>query len=321
LKRFSNILLIADKNLNDSTALNRAISLASNNNAALTLIDIVDVIPPEIQMAITTKTPMVLCEILATEKQEQLTEVARTAARNGVDIEVMVLIGKRYLEVIRQVLRNKHDLVIKCAEPLDGLKQTLFGSTDMHLMRKCPCPVWIIKSSDHKHNRRILAAVDRDPEDTQKDALNRPILEMATSLALTEAAELHVIHAWEAYSEDLLRSPRMPYTDAEVDLMVEEEEASHRQWLKKLLVEHAEPAATNANDCAIPKLHLVKGRAQQIIPLKARDLDVDLIIMGTVARTGIPGFFIGNTAESILNQIDCSVLTIKPPGFVSPVSL
>jgi len=50
-------------------------------------------------------------------------------------------------------------------------------------------------------------------------------------------------------------------------------------------------------------------------------LDVDLMIMGTVARTGIPGFFIGNTAESILSQIDCSVLTIKPPGFVSPVNL
>jgi universal stress protein E len=58
-----------------------------------------------------------------------------------------------------------------------------------------------------------------------------------------------------------------------------------------------------------------------MIPVKAHELDVDLIIMGTVARTGIPGFFIGNTAESILNQIDCSVLTIKPPGFAGPVSL
>jgi nucleotide-binding universal stress UspA family protein len=48
-------------------------------------------------------------------------------------------------------------------------------------------------------------------------------------------------------------------------------------------------------------------------------LNVDLVVMGTVARAGIPGFFMGNTAESILNQIDCSVLTVKPPGFVSPV--
>jgi nucleotide-binding universal stress UspA family protein len=42
--------------------------------------------------------------------------------------------------------------------------------------------------------------------------------------------------------------------------------------------------------------------------------------MGTVARTGISGFFMGNTAETILNQLNCSVLAVKPHGFVTPVS-
>jgi len=41
--------------------------------------------------------------------------------------------------------------------------------------------------------------------------------------------------------------------------------------------------------------------------------------MGTVGRVGIPGFFIGNTAEEILKRVECSVLAIKPAGFVSPV--
>jgi nucleotide-binding universal stress UspA family protein len=43
--------------------------------------------------------------------------------------------------------------------------------------------------------------------------------------------------------------------------------------------------------------------------------------MGTVARIGIPGFIMGNTAETILNHIDCSVLAVKPPGFATPVTL
>ncbi len=38
----------------------------------------------------------------------------------------------------------------------------------------------------------------------------------------------------------------------------------------------------------------------------------DLVIMGTVCRTGVAGFFIGNTAENVLQQVDCSVLTVKP---------
>jgi nucleotide-binding universal stress UspA family protein len=43
--------------------------------------------------------------------------------------------------------------------------------------------------------------------------------------------------------------------------------------------------------------------------------------MGTVARTGVAGLFIGNTAEAILEQIECSVLAVKPEGFETPVSL
>jgi nucleotide-binding universal stress UspA family protein len=70
-----------------------------------------------------------------------------------------------------------------------------------------------------------------------------------------------------------------------------------------------------------PKTHLVKGSARREIPALAKQLEVDLVVMGTVARTGIPGLIMGNTAEAILGQIDCSVLAIEPPGFVTPVSL
>lgn len=57
------------------------------------------------------------------------------------------------------------------------------------------------------------------------------------------------------------------------------------------------------------------------MPQLIKDLDAELVVMGTVGRTGIPGFIIGNTAETILNQIECSVLAVKPDGFVTPVTL
>jgi len=43
--------------------------------------------------------------------------------------------------------------------------------------------------------------------------------------------------------------------------------------------------------------------------------------MGTVCRTGLSGFIIGNTAEKVLSEVNCSVLTVKPEGFVTPVTL
>jgi nucleotide-binding universal stress UspA family protein len=77
----------------------------------------------------------------------------------------------------------------------------------------------------------------------------------------------------------------------------------------------------DAIDYLKPQIHLIKGLARKEVPALSRQLEADLIVMGTVARTGIPGFIMGNTAEAILNQIDCSVLAVKPPGFVTPVTL
>jgi nucleotide-binding universal stress UspA family protein len=67
--------------------------------------------------------------------------------------------------------------------------------------------------------------------------------------------------------------------------------------------------------------YLIEGRAGMAIPEQAKRHDVGLIVMGTLARTGLPGFIIGNTAENLLNQVDCSVLTVKPQGFETPVRL
>jgi nucleotide-binding universal stress UspA family protein len=49
------------------------------------------------------------------------------------------------------------------------------------------------------------------------------------------------------------------------------------------------------------------------------DREIDILVMGTVARTGLPGFVLGNTAENIVQKLSCSLLALKPQGFVSPV--
>ncbi len=320
MKRFSNILLVADAGAEQAAALKRAITLAKNNQAALTVCTVVADIPAAIQMAVTAITPTELLDIVVDEKREQLEKLVEAAVADGMPISVTVRTGNPFLEVIGLVLKNGHDLVIKCVERKAGLERALFGSTDMHLMRKCPCPVWIINSTEHHQYRRILAAVDQDPGDTTKEDLNRQILEIATSLALAEFGELHVVHAWNLCGENLWRSPRVGLSESAVNAMVTREATERRRWLEKIVDTYGTKADKDASNYLRPQLHILKGDAKHVVPSAAQDLDVDLIVMGTVARSGIPGFFMGNTAESILNQIDCSVLTVKPPGFVSPVS-
>jgi len=272
-------------------------------------------------MAIAAVTPAELHDIAVSEKRGWLDEAVGSVAADGVPIETKVLIGKPFVEIIRKVLGNNHDLIIKCAEATGGLRNILFGSTDMHLMRKCPCPVWIIKPTEYHKYRRILAAVDQDPEEAVKDVLNRQILEMTTSLAISEFSEAHVVHAWNVIGENIFRSRRSGLLVTEIDAMVEEEASARKRWLEDLVGSYGTKVDKSAIDILEPQLHVIKGHAEHVVPEIARELAVDLVVMGTVARTGIDGFFMGNTAENILTQLDCSVLTIKPPGFISPVTL
>ena len=67
------------------------------------------------------------------------------------------------------------------------------------------------------------------------------------------------------------------------------------------------------------KIHLLKGDPGDVIPALAQRKRVELVVIGTVARTGIPGVFIGNTVEKTLDALDCSVLAVKPKAFITPV--
>ncbi len=321
MKRFSNILLVVDDRADYSAALKRATTLAKGNNAHLTVCASIDAIPNEVRMRVITITSREVLDVAVAKKQEWLSDIVRSVATEGVSIDTKVLVGKPFIEIIRQVLRDDHDLIIKCADADSGLREILFSSTDKHLMRKCPCPVWIIKPTERQNYMRILAAVDQDPEAPVKDVLNRQILEMFSSMARAEYSEAHVVHAWEVFGEGLLASHKWDFSEAEFEAMLEEEAAGRRSWLEDLVTSYGEFSDTDGAGAPDLHLHVLKGPAQYVVPELARELEVDLVVMGTVARTGIDGFFMGNTAESILGELDCSVLTMKPPGFTSPVTL
>ncbi|MEE4161091.1 MAG: universal stress protein [Woeseiaceae bacterium] len=321
MNRFSNILLVVDEHTNYSAALKRGLELATTNDALLTVCAIVDTVPSDMRMSVIAITPREVLDIAIAEKRDWLDTIVESAATDGASPETKVLVGKPFITMIRQVLSNDHDLIIKCADVDNGFREMLFSSTDMHLMRKCPCPVWIIKPTEPHKYRRILAAIDQDPEEPVKDELNRQILETCTSLALTENSEAHVVHAWNVFGEDLLKTRPWDFSEARFDAMVEAESAARKRWLGDRVKKYSTPSDTGSSGTLDVHLHVIKGDARHVVAELARDLAVDLVVMGTVARTGIAGFFMGNTAEDILTQLDCSVLTIKPPGFVSPVTL
>jgi nucleotide-binding universal stress UspA family protein len=100
---------------------------------------------------------------------------------------------------------------------------------------------------------------------------------------------------------------------SELEALTEQARQTHQDGLDSLL----EPFGLSSSD---PEVYLLKGNPAATIHSLSGDLKADLVVMGTVGRTGIPGFFIGNTAEEVLQAATASVLAVKPKDFVSPVA-
>ncbi len=305
---FNRILFIADENSRRRTPFDHVVELASAQNAEITVVAVAKPVSAAARKVIREALPNEDIDKLVTGRQEQkLSKLVETAASKGVKIHSRILEGRLFIEVIREVLRGKHDLVVKVQEA--GSHGSFFGSSDLHLLRKCPCPVWIMSATPDRRYRRIMAAIDPGPE---QRAHSEEILKIAVQTAESEQSDLHVLHAWELEGEEFLREGFGFTPTEEVDALVLRQEAKHQGYLDSILDSRPTTAAVHR--------HLVKGDPSHAITAFAEKMKVDLIVMGTVGRTGIPGFFIGNTAETVLNHVNCSVLAVKPAGFVSPVS-
>ena len=318
MNRFKNILLVCDNQSLHDEAISRAISLAAANGARVTLVDVVDAAPGELARMFGafpgSRFHDVEYEVLQFH-QNRLSEIGAQFRTKGVATTELVLQGVPFLEIIKTVLRDGHDLVMKGVGGATEARRLFFASTDLHLLRKCPCPVWMMKSSAHRQYARVLAAVDPDPHDPVRDALNKLVMELTISVSNQDQSELHVCNAWSLYGEDMLRHSAFAKSPTEkVDKLLRRERKNAEDMLNRLVLHYPDVDRKR-------QVHLVKGAARRVIPVFAHRKRVELLVMGTVGRTGIRGLFMGNTAEAILNQVECSVLAVKPPGFETPVQL
>lgn len=324
MKRFRKILCVCPSTDLHTKALRQALPVARNNQADLT---VVDVIPrgilsagglPGVPSAEALKSRIgnSRCRALRSHVQR---------AGGGDDVEIDVFFGTLFLEVIRAVVKDGYDLVIKAAEN-PSWTQRLFGSDDMHLLRKCPCPVWLLGPADKPEYENIVAAVDLDLPEPDKvecqnsanSSLNQQILELGVSMSISGFAQLHLIHAWDAPELDFASIWTNNPEAAEMRLL-DAERSRHQKAMNDLTEKIRHQIGADSYEYISPQVHLPRGDARTAVAEHAKKVKADLVIMGTVARTGIRGLIMGNTAEAILDQLACSVIAVKPEGFVSPV--
>lgn len=303
MHRFTNILFSPLGENDNAAAVRRIADLAAGNNARLTLYAAVPE-PSGLQRAL--RRPELLTDVQQADHNAMAKRLGRWAAKNTAsDVNTVIEIGNQALGIIHRVISDGHDLVVVTTD-----EDREDHATIKRLLRKCPCPVWVIRPS-RARIQRVLAAVNPEPAEAE---LNRTVLELASSMVERFGGELHLVHAWELYGEATMRSSAFIHTTpTEIEHLLKQEQASHALALADLL--------TDANVEDSPwQIHLDKGPAEDIIARLVAKSRINLLIMGTLARTGIPGVLIGNTAEKILDNVRCSVVAVKPSDFVSPLT-
>jgi nucleotide-binding universal stress UspA family protein len=311
MDRFHRILVAASPGRLEPLTLRTAVKLANANDAQLTVLDVVAPLPPWHKKVNVEGRIIGFEAALLHDRQERLRHMVENTPGGG-DSEAIVTVGEPFLEVIRHVLAHGHDLVMLGEPEVNRAAVPQLSGGVMHVLRKCPTPVWVMYPS-RARKLRILALIDPDPSDPVRDGLNDLVMELATSLTLRQNGELHVGHAWTLDGEATVRtSPYVELSGGIVDVMVRETEAATRDQLNVLAERHSVGELGGA-------IHMVSGEPGVVLPRLADRLDIGLIVVGTVGRTGLRGLIMGNTAETILRSVHCSVLAVKPEGFVTPV--
>lgn len=217
-------------------------------------------------------------------------------------VQTKILEGRPIDVLVNEALAGSHDLILKDADSKS--ENLFFGSLDLRLLRLAPTAMWIADPNVPAKTQRILAAIDPHTggEETQ---MNERIIRLASLLARQDSAELYVVSAWH--------TPMAAFED-DSDQFLRYNEAKNlvrrRAWEN---IDHV----LDTSLIEIPAAHILfeNGSPTDTIVSAVSDVQPDLLVIGSVARRGIPGLWIGNTAEEVTRQVGCSILTIKPKDF------
>lgn len=223
----------------------------------------------------------------------------------GVQPDIHVCTGHPVIELIQLVYRHDIDLVAVGARSGPEPRDAIVGSTAMGLVRKCPCMVWVAPRQLQPSRPRIVLSSVAFHEQAQA------ILEVSAMIVAKRGGTWNVMHVAEYPGEGAMRLRGVPYDEVEAY----EKELRGRAWDE--LHGIVDPIAEQYG--VAPKLWMTEGLPSEQIIKAARELQCDLLVMGTIGRSGLPGLVVGNTADKIFADIHCSVLAVKPASYVSPI--
>lgn len=302
MKPLMSILVDVDATATAQPALDRAARIARTCGARLRVVDVVSA-PAEARRTLRAN----LEDELMAHRREQLARIAYGVRDVRVDTDILA--GPPADALVQDVLRFGHDLVVRShARDLVARPKSI-GAIDIQLFRHCQCPVWAVGPGAAPQHPKIVGAIDASAEDPVKQGLNAKIIELALSLTQLQEGSLILLHTWHPFAEKRISSHS---ADEEFSAYLDSTRRRAKQDLASL-------AESFGSRLAGVQLELRRGDVEGVIADFVVAEGIDLVVIGTMGRTGITRRLIGTTAERLLNMLPCSVLAVKPDEFVSSI--
>ncbi|WP_341504121.1 universal stress protein UspE [Gallaecimonas sp. GXIMD4217] len=308
MANYRHILVVADPHQDEQPALSRACHLAQKTGARLTLFLSIYDFSYEMTTMLSGEEREAMRKGVISQREEWLEELAGPYRKKGCKLDLKVVWHNRPFEsIIREVLDGDYDAVFKSTHEHHKLRAVIFTPTDWHLMRKCPVPVLLVKEHEWPAGGNVLAAINCGSEDEAHQDLNNVTTEEALALAKEIDGNVHLVNA---------------YPGTPVNIAIEIPEFDPHAYTEAMRNHHLNQARAHAQKYGIEesKVHVYEGLPEDVLPRVADDIDAELVVIGTVGRTGISAALIGNTAEHVIDRLASDVLAIKPRDFVSPLA-
>jgi universal stress protein E len=229
--------------------------------------------------------------------QAVMNRVAAQLDADGVKVFTALRFGKSWEQLCAVAKECQAGLIIVGTRRRSTGTRMLFGSTAQKLLHYAPAPVLVVKPEEMREVREIAVASD----------FSEPALAAVKSgveLAQALQAKLFVLHALEFPFEAYLRTAGVS----------EEQVRDYRQKLHAEAMQNLEAQLMQTDARTLPYgalLKIVEGSPDVAIPAFIDENQVDLLVIGTVGRTGLAGVLLGNTAERLLPVVHSSLLAVR----------
>jgi universal stress protein E len=209
-----------------------------------------------------------------------------------------------YEAIVRRATRSAADLIVAERHAQPHIMPGLLRITDWELLRTSTVPVLLVKTTAPYQRPVVLAAVDPEHSLAKPATLDREIVNVARSITSALRGSLHAVNAYTS----------LPQTRHMSDAALRRLSANNRRNAQRGF-------GVIARAAKIPKnqRHLVGRPPIDAIEQTARKTHSSIVVMGAIARSGMRRFFFGNTAEVLLDSLNCDMLIVKPPGFAPRV--